>query len=214
MYFATQDWDLALFESINHGRNALFNALMPLLSEQFLLWTAALFLLCWTWRRQGGRRALCCALVLAASTACADLSANALKHSVGRVRPLNAVALTWFREDGQWHRRPDFFQQTKQAGSSYPSAHAADSTAVAVAAANCWPGLSPWIYALPVAVGYSRIYLGKHYPSDVVAGWLTGLVVACLFWLLWSRILAPDAFFTAKGFRVKETQHPKKLKKL
>ncbi len=201
MYFATQNWDLALFESINHGRNGLFNVLMPMLSEQTLLWTAALLALFWTWRRQGGKRALCCALVLVASTACADMSTNAMKHAVGRVRPLNAVPLTWFQEDGQWHRRPDFFQQSKLEGRSYPSGHAADSMAVAVAAAGCWPGLSPWIYALPVAVGYSRIYLGKHYPSDVVAGWLTGLVASCLFWLLWSRILAPDDFHIRKNKR-------------
>ncbi len=191
MYFATQAWDLALFNAVNHGRNALFNVLMPLLSEQTLLWAAAVFGLCWTWRRQGGKRALCCALVLLASTACADLSTNALKHATGRVRPLNALAGTWFREDGQWHRRPDFFQQTKHGGKSYPSGHAADSMAVAVAAAKCWPGLSPWVYAMPLAVGYSRIYLGKHYPSDVIAGWLTGLAAAGLFWLLWSRVLAP-----------------------
>ena len=84
MYFATQNWDLALFESINHGRNGLFNVLMPMLSRSRpCSGLRPLLALFWTWRRQGGKRALCCALVLVASTACADMSTNAMKHCGG-----------------------------------------------------------------------------------------------------------------------------------
>jgi membrane-associated phospholipid phosphatase len=68
--------------------------------------------------------------------------------------------------------------------SSYPSGH----TAAAVALYGCIAILVFWIYSrrpatrvavvvlccIPVVVGMSRLYRGMHYPSDVLAGALTG----------------------------------------
>jgi membrane-associated phospholipid phosphatase len=60
---------------------------------------------------------------------------------------------------------------------SFPSAHA--STAFAGALAYSRLGLpAPPLYVLAAKLAYSRLYLGVHYPSDVLAGALLGTAVA------------------------------------
>jgi undecaprenyl-diphosphatase len=41
---------------------------------------------------------------------------------------------------------------------------------------------------LSLLVGVSRVYLGVHYPTDVLAGWTLGCAWACLWWLVASRV--------------------------
>lgn len=68
---------------------------------------------------------------------------------------------------------------------SFPSGHAATTFAGAIAVSRMWPqGTAIWWLAA-VLIGYSRIYLGHHYPLDVISGALVGLLAA--FWVLGGR---------------------------
>lgn len=77
-------------------------------------------------------------------------------------------------------------------GTSYPSGHAVEAAATYMALA--WiltrvaprvPALAVWVSAVILVLlnGISRLYLGLHWPSDVLAGWTAGLLWAgtCIF---------------------------------
>ena len=61
-------------------------------------------------------------------------------------------------------------------GLSYPSAHSATSFAAARTLSPVMP--APALYSLAGALALSRLYLGLHYPSDILAGAALGWAVA------------------------------------
>lgn len=89
------------------------------------------------------------------------------------------------------HReRPSaFFQAYLEKGYSFPSWHAAGSAALylslAYLIAQRVPGNRRWLAytlgtTLTLVVGFTRLYLGVHYATDVVAGWIIGAGCAYL----------------------------------
>lgn len=61
---------------------------------------------------------------------------------------------------------------------SFPSGHSAAAFAGAWLLRRHYPELTPLWYAIASLVGFSRIYLGVHYPGDVASGALSGTVIA------------------------------------
>lgn len=101
-------------------------------------------------------------LVLLADAA-SDGAAELLKRAVGERRPHLAHPLIAIPHS-----------------KSFPSGHAATSFACATVLSMLAPRASPVFFVLALAIAYSRLYVGVHWPLDVIAGALLGLVTALL----------------------------------
>jgi undecaprenyl-diphosphatase len=88
-----------------------------------------------------------------------------IKHSVKRSRPCQTLPGV--------ERRVNPSDQF-----SFPSGHAAAAFLVATLLGNAYPYLFPITAVWALAVGFSRICLGVHYPSDVLAGMALGTLSA------------------------------------
>lgn len=87
-----------------------------------------------------------------------------------------------FRRTRPYHAGDVELLVREPAGTSYPSGHPAVAAAVAAVAAPELPAVvrAP-LEAMPRVVGFSRVYVGVHYPSDVLGGILLGRAVGTLW---------------------------------
>lgn len=181
-----QDLDTWLFFAINSFRHTLLDTCMPTFSERWLLWFIGICVFSmWatyalrqkkTW---ANLKMVLFGLALTLGTAgVADIITYETKDATARLRPYHSLPFAFHRSrEGDWVQNPPpgQFRPKTDRYDSFFSGHAAHSMVVAVSAATLCPPMSPVIFAMPLVVGYSRLYLGKHYPSDVICGWLIGL---------------------------------------
>jgi undecaprenyl-diphosphatase len=124
-----------------------------------LLWVVIALLLCLLYRRWGLLGLTIVAVALA------DWSAMGLKALFDRERPPLRYA------------EPEPLVRTPHDG-SFPSGHAATSFAAATILSLAFPRLAPVLFVLAAAVAWSRVYVGVHYPFDILGGAVLGVLVA------------------------------------
>jgi membrane-associated phospholipid phosphatase len=92
----------------------------------------------------------------------------------------NVVAKGLFRRQRPTDQVPEERRLATPGSSSMPSGHTASGAAFARVVGAAYPGLRIPLNALAAAIGFSRVYTGVHYPTDVLAGWLLGRGIGSL----------------------------------
>ncbi|MDD5558504.1 phosphatase PAP2 family protein [Candidatus Methylomirabilis sp.] len=179
-----REWDEAGFHLINGSlRNRVFDLLMPLVSNKwnFAIPVGALLVYVLLFRPKRDRIIVISAIAVILLT---DTTSQLLKDLFQRIRPcgvLNATACLRIRSF------------------SFPSNHASNMFALATFLSYNHLRVGLLCFPAAVLVGYSRIYLGSHYPFDVLGGALWGVLIGLLSAVAIQRFIRPGGMQPANG---------------
>lgn len=178
-------WDRQAFLAINSIHSSSFDPVMAIVSEMLTWFPLYVFLLFILQRRYGWQGLATSIPVLIGMVLFSDKgSVLFFKETVQRLRPCHVPELKM-----QVH----LFEGYCGGMYGFVSSHASNHFAIATFMAGILGRRPPWAATLLLLwaawVSYSRIYLGVHYPGDVLAGALYGALVGWIFFSIFHQLM-------------------------
>lgn len=178
--------DIHLFFLINKsGQNSFFDVFMPFISDLSNFYIPLGIL--WVWlivKKSIKTRTVAIAILLLIGLS-EGLSSDVLKPIFDRPRPYDTLSHVhlYDRMKKTWQITPMLAAAVEGGSRSLPSSHATNIFAAAFFLSVYFRKLWPLLYLIAILVGYSRIYLGVHFPSDVLFGAIVGTLCGlCMMW--------------------------------
>ncbi len=166
--------DTVLFHFVNRTlSNPLFDVVMPIITNRDY-WAIFIFVLVFGLILRGGKRGqITAALMIIAVVLTDAIAAQVIKPWVGRLRPSHGLV--------------ESINLLVAKGGKYGfvSNHAANIFAATTILSFFYNRWKPICLSLAAGVAFSRVYVGVHYPVDVICGGLFGYGLAWLVLSLW-----------------------------
>ena len=153
--------------------NPIFDILMPIITNQKFLTIIGVILILYL-GFYSGRRGKITLIVLIFAVGISDaVCAQIIKPWVSRIRPshefIEYINLL-VSKGGKW---------------SFPSNHAANSFAFATILSYFYDKNKTMIFSIASIIAFSRVYVGVHYPLDIIFGSLLGYTVSWIILSVW-----------------------------
>ena len=171
--------DTEMLVYLNGLGSPMYDGLWLFITKQTNWIPLFLLLLYVIFKKIGAKQTLYLVLFVALLVAFTDQMTNLVKNSVQRLRPCNNPEINSFIRIVQVRNSFSFF-----------SGHAANSMAVAsflYFTLRSYFKYFIWIFLWPFIFAYSRIYLGLHYPGDILTGYLFGFTFGFLMFKLYNK---------------------------
>lgn len=169
--------DRELFTFLNsYYHSPTLDAVMQFLTGAMVWWVAFGVIVAYCLYRRNWKSLQLTAVLLVSVIIADVLTFRVLKPAFGRTRPCYQHATRMIMPS---------------CGSEFgmPSNHAANAMAAATVVSLAYPIVAPAAVFVAFLVGLSRIYVGVHYPFDVMAGFLVGMLSAAIAFTLFQMLL-------------------------
>lgn len=172
-------YDKQLLVYLNNLGSESFDGVWLLITNQFYLAPIFLFIFYLLWKKIGWKNLWIILLFIALIIMVCDQTTNLFKYTFQRLRPVNDLEI-----------KESLRILISRKSFSFFSGHASNSMATTLFIFLIFRKYYKYAFLLflfPLIFAYSRIYLGLHFPTDILTGYFVGAIVGSFFYFIYKK---------------------------